>query len=141
MAAQEDTIEEHKFSAGRLWLVGDDVLAVDITLDGQPTTDQVQEFIATVSDALGDRPPVGLVTMQAATYFFRPETVEYMEDNSDWFDRVAFVVDDVFQRAAIRTFQYAARDPRPMHVAESFDDAVEWLRGAGREAALERQRL
>ena len=134
-------MEERRFSAGRLWLVGDDILAVDVTLEGQPTTDQVQEFIATAQEVIGDRPPVGLVTMQANSYFFRPETVEYMEEHSDWFDRVAFVVEDVFQRASIRTFQYAARDPRPMHVAESFDDAIEWLRGAGLDAAIARKRL
>ncbi len=114
-------------------------MAVEVTLDSEPRRQHVEEFQEAVRDLLGERGPVGLLTSQAAPYFVSPDTIDYMEESSDWFDRVAFVVTSPFQRASIRTFQYATHDPRPTYIAESFDDGLEWLRGDGKQAAMNRR--
>lgn len=119
-------------------MIDPDIVAAEITLQDEPTLSMVEEFNATVSELVADRGPVGLLTTQAVPYFFSAEIVEYMEEHSGWFDRAAFVVTSAFERAAVRSFQFAVRDPRPMYIADSFDEALEWLRGPGREAAASR---
>lgn len=87
---------------------------------------------------VADRIPVGLLTTQAAPYFFNADTIEYMDDASDWFDRVAFVVKTPMEQAAIRAFMFATRDPRPTLIADSYDEALDWLRGPGKDEARAR---
>ena len=56
-------------------------------------------------------------------------------------DRVAFVVSTPMEQAAVRAFLFATRDPRPTFLTESYDEAIEWLRGPGKEAARARFEL
>ncbi len=98
----------------------------------------MEEFQRTVRETLVDRGPVGLLVKLEAPYFFDAETVDYMDEVSDWFDRVAFVVASPMGQAAVRAFMFAAKDPRPSLMTDSYDEALEWLRGSGKEEATAR---
>jgi hypothetical protein len=115
-------------------------LIVHIDLDDAPQRWHVEEFQQAVKDALGDRRHVGLLTTLAAPFFFDADTVDYMDGVSDWFDRVAFVVTSPMEQASVRAFMFATKDPRPSLLTDSYDEALEWLRGPGKEAALARFR-
>jgi len=113
-------------------------LVVEVDLEGKPQRWHVEEFQRAVRELIADHLPVGLLTTQAAPYFFNADTIDYMDDTSDWFDRVAFVVSTPMEQAAVRAFLFATRDPRPTLLTESYDEAIEWLRGPGKEAARAR---
>lgn len=80
------------------------------------------------------------MTVQDAPYFFSADTVDYMEDQSEWFDRVAFVVSSPMEQASVRAFQYATKDPRPSVIVDSEAKALAWLRGPGLDEARSRFR-
>lgn len=131
-------MEEVEFTAGRLHLEGADILVVHIDLEGAPERWHVEEFQTAVRALVGNRRDIGLLTMQDAPYFFNADTIDYMDDVSNWFDRVAFVVTSPMEQASVRALMYATRDPRPTLLTDSYDEALVWLRGQGKDEARAR---